>query len=154
MKVASCHCGQLSVQCKGRYLVHGQCSCEDCQRRTGTPTSFQIYYKFSQLSITGQHTVYSRDAIGERGIAFNFCPECGSTVFFDIPWADSVWGEKVIGIPLGCFNDPSIEAPEYSVWGCRLPEWLPASSNKDFQMAEQPSSIDEIKEVFNALGKI
>ncbi|MDG1732997.1 MAG: GFA family protein [Thalassotalea sp.] len=134
--------------------MHGQCSCEDCQRRTGTPTSFHLYYRAKDVNIKGNYKTFSRKTVGDRKISFHFCPDCGGTLAFDIPWADEVYGEKMTGIPLGNFNNPQIEAPDVSVWNCYLPAWFPNVVTEDRRMDEQPKSIDDIKLVLKALGKL
>ncbi|TRX56598.1 GFA family protein [Thalassomonas sp. M1454] len=153
-EVAQCQCGQLQIVCANNYLMHGQCSCEDCQRRTGTPTSFHLYYKAKDVEIKGEFKTFTRKAEEGREIEFIFCPECGGSLAFDIPWADDVYGEKMTGIPLGNFTNPKIAAPDVSVWNCYLPTWFPNVVTETRRMAEQPKTIDDIKLVLRSLGKL
>ncbi|MBA3730159.1 MAG: GFA family protein, partial [Sphingomonas sp.] len=59
-------------------------------------------------------------ATGDHGAAhFHFCPDCGSTVFFE---NDSQPG--TLAIALGAFDDPYFVSPTVSVWEERQHEWL------------------------------
>ena len=151
MKQAKCQCGQFSVNCEGEHLVHVQCSCEVCQRRTGTPTSFQIYYKASQTFINGQFSIYTRGSVGNRKIDSHFCPNCGSFVFSEGEFANSLFGERVRIFALGCFNDFSFGLPQFSAWNQCLPDWFPSMLPDELRMDTQPESIDDLKTALSSM---
>ena len=69
-------------------------------------------------------------------------------------WCKEAFGEEIYAIPLGCFDDSSISAPDVSVWNCFLPAWFLPLSSAETQQEEQGDSIEEIKEVLRAMGKI
>ncbi|KAA1194343.1 GFA family protein [Pseudohalioglobus sediminis] len=152
MKVASCQCGQLTAACPDEHLFQIQCGCVDCQRRTGTPSSFNAYYKASQVKIAGEQKVYTRGTLSGSSMTFHFCPNCGSTVIAETPSINAVFEEDLYEIPVGCFFDSNFAAPDVAVWTCDLHDWFPAAAPKDFQMEEQQSSLEEIKETFKMLG--
>lgn len=154
MKIASCMCGQLSAECPDDHVLHVQCSCVDCRKRTGTPTSFQIFHRASTVKITGNYKTRHRKSFNGRNMSTNFCPECGGTIALNVGWAKEVFGEDIYGIPLGCFDDASIGAPDVSVWNCFLPDWFPPLSSKEAQMERQPESIEDLRQATQSLGKL
>jgi hypothetical protein len=77
------------------------------------------YFKKSQVRIEGANKVYTRDAQEGRKISFHFCPNCGSSVFWD---ADLRPGHY--GIAVGAFADPDFPQPTYSVWEESKHAWV------------------------------
>ena len=72
-----------------------------------------------QLRVTAEGEPVRISDEGE-GRTFHFCPDCGSTVFYEV---ESLPG--FIAIPVGAFADPAFPAPTVSVYGSRRHEWLP-----------------------------
>jgi hypothetical protein len=96
------------------------CHCVACQRRTGSVFAVQARYGREQVRITGRSSEFVRisDEGGERRM-FNFCPECGATVYY----YDSSRPEMV-AIPVGAFADPVFPWPTVSVWESRKHAWV------------------------------
>ncbi len=96
------------------------CHCFACQRRTGSSYGYQARFPAECVSISGQSKEFIRQSDEEAEIRrSNFCPECGSTVFFTT--GDS---EDLIAIPVGAFADPSFPPPQISVWEERRHDWV------------------------------
>ncbi len=79
-RIASCSCGQLSIQVAGEPRGVGICNCLACQRRTGS--AFAALASFAApFKVSGTATEYLR--VGDHGaqFLFRFCPVCGTTVF-------------------------------------------------------------------------
>jgi hypothetical protein len=146
MRTASCQCGQLSVNCPDQYLIQTQCGCKDCQRRTGTPSAFQLHYKSSDVSISGSYKSYGRESAsdGDRRVTSFFCPDCGGTVWLIASWSESVFGEAIYQVSLGCFDDLNVQKPDVSAWTGGLPDWMEPLSAREFQMEKQPVTIDDL----------
>ena len=53
-----------------------------------------------------------------KKIAFHFCPDCGSTVYYR-PGDDP----NVIGVPIGAFADPEFPPPNVSVYESTKHSW-------------------------------
>ncbi len=154
MKTAICQCGQLSAVCPDEYVVHVQCSCEDCRKRTGAPTSFHIYHRASTVKLDGDFKTYHRKSFNGRNTSTYFCLECGGTISLNLDWCAEVFGEEIYAIPLACFDDSSIPAPDISSWNCFLPDWLPSASSKETQLDKQGESIEDLRLATKALGVI
>ncbi len=154
MKTASCQCGQLTASCPDQHLFHIQCGCVDCQRRSGTPSSFSVYYKADQVKVSGAYKTYTRGTLSGGTVSFHFCPNCGSTVFSEAPILNMVFEEDLYEIPMGCFFDSEFPPPDIAIWTRDLHDWFPAAAPKEFQMEEQQSSLEEIKALFQQIGAL
>jgi len=55
-------------------------------------------------------------------ITFNFCPDCGSTDFWEPERKP-----EAIAVATGSFADPSFPAPTQSVWNERRHPWVTSS---------------------------
>ena len=81
---ASCSCGQLQLVCEGEPVRTSMCHCLECQRRTGAVLSNQARFSRKQISVEGRSTRYARVADSGNTVAFQFCPVCGSTVYWEL----------------------------------------------------------------------
>lgn len=77
----------------------------------------QARFPNERVRIDGRSTAYTRvnDEGEER--TFNFCPDCGSTVFYRTD-------DERIAVPIGAFADPTFPRPTVSVWEERMHSWL------------------------------
>jgi hypothetical protein len=118
---AACSCGQLKVRLSGDPQLVSSCHCLACQRRTGAlfgSTSFWL--KSQVLSQEGERRSFRRVAASGTGLVHQFCPTCGSTV-----WWESEGTPDRISVAVGCFGDPTFPAPVRTVWTESKHEWLP-----------------------------
>lgn len=75
------------------------------------------------MTIEGASKSFVMVADSGNRATFNFCPECGSDVYYEI---DGKF-DHLIAIPLGAFDDPYFAAPGFSVWEKRKPDWVEIS---------------------------
>jgi hypothetical protein len=104
------------------------CHCLDCQRRTGSLFSIAAFFDRNAVNVVdGTSKTFTRNSITGKNVTFHFCPECGSSVF----WEPERMPE-LIGVAVGAFGDPSFPQPEQSVFTSskhtwlRLPDEMPA----------------------------
>ncbi len=119
-RVATCACGQLRVTADGDPDLVVACSCFECQRRTGSPFGLGAYYSRADIvSIEGERKNYSRDT--DTGLAFttSFCPQCGTTVFWELGMRPDH-----MGVAVGCFADPQFPGPVRAVWAENGHHWV------------------------------
>jgi hypothetical protein len=117
-QTASCRCGQLFVSATGEPVRISVCHCLDCQKRSGSAFAAQVRFPAARVKTTGEAKTYT--AHGDNGAThFHFCPDCGSTVFYE---NDSI--ADTIAIALGAFADPYFVTPTVSVWEERQHEWV------------------------------
>ena len=110
-RTAQCHCGSLRAVVSGEPRINNLCHCRLCQRRTGSIIHAGAYFLKAEVRCEGPAKVYSR--VGESGseVRFHFCPECGSSVYWELEKAP-----EMLGIAVGCFADADFPAPTFSVF--------------------------------------
>ena len=121
---ASCCCGQLTVDCAGEPIRVSMCHCLACQQRTGSAFGVQARFRQEQLVIAGRAAEYVR--IGDEGGRgrLRFCPDCGSTVYWD-----HAGGEGFVAVAVGAFADPGFPPPTVSVYAVRRHPWVSLPSS-------------------------
>ncbi|HLH51825.1 MAG TPA: GFA family protein [Roseiarcus sp.] len=117
---AACSCGKLEIVCEGEPARVSMCHCLECQRRTGAVFANQAWFGRQQIvSIAGDSTQFTRQAESGRSVTFQFCPTCGSTVYWQ---AEGFPG--MIAVAVGAFADPAFPAPKHSGWEQRRHHWV------------------------------
>jgi hypothetical protein len=115
---ASCNCGQLSVTYDGPDPARiSVCQCNECQKRTGSFMSMQTRLPIEHVTTEGQSSTCTfprEEPVAYRscdsgGATYHFCPECGSTVYWEISVAPDI-----LGVAVGAFTDPSFPPPMIS----------------------------------------
>lgn len=131
---ASCSCGQLTVDVSGDPKRVLACNCLQCQKRTGSVLGVSSYFANDKIvSISGESNTYERSSDSGRKIQSNFCPECGTTVF----WKAEVFPE-LTGVAVGCFTDSNFPEPQAIAWTSTKHDWvsypddLPSSRTQEF----------------------
>jgi hypothetical protein len=118
-RTASCACGQLRIACAGEPQKVSLCHCLDCQRRTGSTYGIAAFFARDAVAATGRASTYQRPSDSGFAVTFYFCPDCGSTVF----WEPTRKPDS-IAVAVGAFADPSFPAPTQSVWNERRHPWV------------------------------
>jgi hypothetical protein len=96
------------------------CHCLDCQRRTGSLFGIAAFFERSAVKfLDGTSKTFTRDSVVGKLVTFHFCPECGSTVFWEPERMP-----KLIGVAVGAFGDPSFPPPEQSVFTTYKHAWF------------------------------
>lgn len=119
-RLASCACGHLAVHCEGEPRKVSMCHCGDCQRRTGSLFSVAAFFDRDAVTLVrGMTQSFTRTGVSGKRVAFHFCPDCGSTVF----WQPERM-PHLIGVAVGAFADPSFPMPEQAVFTSEKHDWL------------------------------
>lgn len=79
----------------------------------------QARFPRAAVTIEGRSTVYVRTGDSGNRATFHFCPECGSTVHYELEGL-----EDMIAIPVGAFADPTFPPPKVSVYEARRHPWV------------------------------
>ena len=104
---ASCGCGQLRLTSEGEPVRISVCHCLECQRRTGSAFGVQARYPRDRVTkIEGRAAHFFRVADSGRRIDFRFCPDCGSTVYWEVEASPDL-----IAVAVGAFADPDFPPP-------------------------------------------
>jgi hypothetical protein len=127
-QTATCSCKQLRVNCEGEPLRVSLCHCLECQKRTGSLFGVAARFTREHVTIEGRATKYQRRGDDGHLIESHFCPDCGSTVWWELDVQPGV-----IAVAVGAFADPDFPMPARSFYQHRRHRWL-----------ELPESIERI----------
>ena len=116
---AACGCGQLRIETSGDPVRISVCHCLACQTRTGSAFGVQARFALADVRIEGTSTRYTRSADSGYEVTFNFCPHCGTTLFWTLARFPDV-----IAVAVGAFADPKFPAPRVSVYEVSRHDWL------------------------------
>jgi hypothetical protein len=116
---ASCACSQLTVTCSGDPDLVSVCHCRACQRRTGSAFGIAAFFPQSAVASQGEHKTWSRLTEAGHQVAFHFCPNCGSTVFWE---AERKPGFIAMGV--GAFGDSDFPGPMQEVHTTSRFHWI------------------------------
>ena len=114
---AQCHCQKVSITCTGEPEEVVQCHCRACQRRTGSVFNLAAWFLIDNVRIEGTTKQYTRTGDLEIETTFNFCPDCGSNIY----WTSE---PETIGIAVGCFQDPNFPTPTVAIYDSCRHTWL------------------------------
>ena len=119
-RTARCSCGQLKLTVEGEPRLVVLCSCTECQRRTGSAFGIGAYFRHDAVtSIDGAEKTYRRSSDSGRSAEAHFCPECGTTVY----WQLELFPDQY-GVAVGCFTDPDFPQPKVAVWSATKHDWV------------------------------
>lgn len=96
---ANCACGAVSVSVKGPIFAMFLCSCEDCQKATGTGHSTVALASPADVVISGPTASFDRPADSGAVVTRRFCPRCGTPIA-----AQSSRAPDAILLPVGLFG--------------------------------------------------
>jgi len=118
-RTATCSCGQLRVTCEGDPVRISMCHCLECQKRTGSTYAVQARWPAPQVLLEGRSSRFVR--VGDEGnsITFHFCPDCGSTVYYQFDARP-----ELVAVAVGNFADPNFPPPVFSVYEDRKHAWV------------------------------
>jgi hypothetical protein len=117
---AACSCGQLRIACEGEPVRISVCHCLACKRRTGSAFGFQSHYPRAQIAgIEGRSSRFVRKGDSGNEVVFHFCPDCGTTVYWEPGGRPDI-----ITVAVGAFADPNFPLPRHSVYETYKHAWV------------------------------
>ncbi|RYH01774.1 MAG: hypothetical protein EON57_10215 [Alphaproteobacteria bacterium] len=96
---ARCACGGVSVTVRGRVLSMLMCSCEDCQKATGSGHSAFALFRADDVTVTGEMKSFERPSSSGAIFTRWFCPNCGTPLC-----GRSSRAVSVTVVPVGLFG--------------------------------------------------
>jgi hypothetical protein len=78
------------------------------------------FQRDSVETIEGSAKTFTRSSDAGRWLTFSFCPDCGTTLFWEMELRPGI-----IGIEVGTFGDRSFPQPEVAVWCQHAFDWAP-----------------------------
>lgn len=109
-RLATCACGKLRVTTLGEPAKVSLCHCLACQKRTGSVYGIAAFFERQRVRVEGQAKSFSRPSDSGFPVTFHFCPDCGSTVFWEPQRKPDF-----IAVAVGSFADPDFPAPSQAV---------------------------------------
>lgn len=125
---AACQCGQLQAHCTGEAARISLCHCLACQRRTGAPFSANSRFARDAVEVEGESRTWSRKADTGNGVIHHFCPDCGTTVFWELTGFPDV-----IAVANGLFADSAYPQPSVCVWEESKHGWTDHIADADME---------------------
>lgn len=101
---ASCACGAVSLRFAGKVLSMFMCSCEDCQKATGTGHSAILLARPDDVAISGPTRSFARPANSGAVLTRSFCPDCGTPLV-----AHSSRAPELLMLPVGLFGEAAAD---------------------------------------------
>jgi len=114
-----CHCGSLRVVAMGDPERVDLCHCKACQRRPGTAFHLGATYLKARVRLEGDRQIYGREADTGYRIRFHFCPNCGSTIYWE-----GDCNPAVCGVAVGAFEIRAFPPPSDSIFDESVHDWL------------------------------
>jgi hypothetical protein len=118
-RLAQCHCGALRATTFGDPLLVNMCHCKACQRKTGALAGNGAAFAKTQVKIEGPSKVFERDGQAGRKVRFHFCPNCGTSLYWD---ADVRPDWYLVAV--GAFADPGFPPPSVSIFEESKHRWV------------------------------
>ena len=119
-RTAACSCGAVQLVLAGTPRRVYACSCQECQRCTGSAFAYRaIYADAAILSQQGDIRSWRRTGASGQWLRQYFCADCGSVVFMR---AEAL--RDALSVSVGCFADPDFPAPQMLHWPDRKHKWL------------------------------
>lgn len=117
---AACSCGQLKLTSEGEPVRISICHCLACQRRTGSAFSYAAHYPREQITaIEGRTSRFVRTGDSGRPLTFYFCPDCGTTLY----WEPGARPDRIT-VAVGAYADPHFPPPRHSVYEASKHAWV------------------------------
>jgi len=104
MITGRCHCGQVRYEAAAPAVKSSYCDCPGCRKASGALKAPFVTVRKAGFRLTVGEVAQYRAASGERCDAhgvWNFCPKCGSPVF----WAGHKGDE--VDLFAGTLDDPA-----------------------------------------------
>jgi len=134
-RIAHCCCGSLRAEALAEPVGVLACHCLECQRRSGAPFDVSAYFLKEHVNTEGPSKIYVRDGQEGRKLRLHFCPDCGTTVYWDLDVRPDL-----IGVALGAFADPSFPRPTRSIWEATRHPWVAFNHELEHFQQQPPSA--------------
>jgi len=114
-----CQCGDVRYEVTGEPVYHAICHCDGCRASSGAPFVAWYAVKADQFAlVSGEPRQFESRPGAER----NFCPRCGTGVFYRNE--EALPG--LVDIQSATFDDASAEAPAIQVQCAERLDWVTA----------------------------
>ena len=127
-----CHCGRNRFEIEGDLQQVMECNCSICTMRGYLHWSVPR----EKLRLLTPESNLAAYTFKTGTVKHHFCPNCGSSVFWE---GDR--GPDYYGIAVGCFADPDFPAPIYSAYEDAKHRWFDTTSAKEHFPGPRPAGL-------------
>ena len=128
IRVGTCNCGAVRIETRGEPEFAIVCHCSACQKRTGSPFGYGLYWRDEAVVITGETKSFTRDTLRGNDLTDQFCPTCGTNTH----WVAGSMG-GMTGIAAGVFEKDDVPAPDFSVYDSRRHNWVSPANEVNYE---------------------
>jgi hypothetical protein len=115
---AGCLCGAVRIEIDAEPMAVRACWCRLCQYLGGGSATVNACFPTEKVTTAGE--VRWHDSVADSGnrMRRGFCPQCG-TPLFSLAEARP----HLTFIRAGALDDPSLAAPQATIWTSAAPAW-------------------------------
>ncbi len=125
IRIATCCCGQASIEVEGDPEIHLVCHCNNCKKRTGSAFGISAYFANTQVrNVKGEMSIYiiNNDSTVQKR---HYCNSCGTTLYWNIARFHGIPGvSKMTGIAGSCFIDKPLPDPTIMSFSAEKCAWV------------------------------
>ena len=128
-----CLCGAVRYEAQAEPLAVRTCWCRLCQYLGGGTATVNVCFETSALTISGEMSDHRSVADSGNVMHRGFCPKCGTPIT-----SAAEVRPHLIFLRAGTLDDPSIAAPQATIWTGAAPEWACISEDIPSYPAQIP----------------
>lgn len=113
-----CLCGAVRFRSTAGPITTRACWCRLCQYIGAGGATVNAGFPREAVAIEGTLADYPSVADSGNAMHRRFCPTCGTHLF-----SEAEARPQLIFIRVGALDDPSLAAPEASIWTAEAPVW-------------------------------
>lgn len=129
-----CLCRQVRFRSLQPPILARACWCRVCQYLASGNATINVVFAADGLTITGQTQDYLSRADSGSHMHRRFCPVCGTQVF-----SAAEERPNLIVVRAGTLDDPSIAAPQGTIWTASAPPWARIDLERPHYTGQPPA---------------
>ena len=128
-----CLCGAVRYETSAEPLAIRSCWCRVCQYLGAGSATVNVCFPSDAVKMTGQLADHQSVADSGNVMHRGFCPKCGTPVT-----STAEARPHLIFLRAGTLDDPSIAAPQATIWTSAAPDWACISADVPSYPAQIP----------------
>ena len=113
-----CLCKAVRFRVAAEPLAVRTCWCRLCQYLGAGSATVNVCFPAEALSVEGEVRWHASKADSGSDMQRGFCPSCGTPLF-----SNAEQRPHLTFVRAGALDDPSIAAPQATIWVSEAPEW-------------------------------
>jgi len=113
-----CLCGAVRITASAPPIAARTCWCRNCQFIAAGSSTVNACFRKEDVTITGPLKDFPITADSGNILHWRFCPTCGTQVS-----SEAEVRPHLIFIRAGTLDDPSLAAPQATIWTNSAPGW-------------------------------